>query len=110
MGQKLIYIGSSLLVFIFIICLSACKKEQPAPLAVANFYVSNNGCIAPCKLHFFDQSKNAVSWEWDFDNGFNSLLQNDSSQYNLQGYYDVKLSVWNIDGAKDSISKQVLIH
>lgn len=110
MSQITKYNGSLILVVVILFVAIACKKEQPAPLPVANFYVSNNGCIAPCKLYFFDQSKNVTSWEWDFGNGFNSLLQNDSSHYNLQGFYDVTLHVWNIDGAKDSISKQVLIH
>ena len=109
MSHKLHYIGSFIVTAI-IFCIISCKKEKPAPLPVANFYANNNGCIAPCKLYFFDQSKNVTTWEWEFGNGFNSFLQNDSSQYNLQGFYDVKLSVWNIDGAKDSIVKQVYVY
>ena len=90
--------------------LSSCKKEPPAPLPTANFFVSNNGCFSPCYLYFYDQSKNAVKWKWDFDNATYSNNPDDSSLYFNTGYYDVTLFVWNADDVKDSVIKTVLVY
>lgn len=88
----------------------SCKKENPAPLPTADFFVDNNGCVAPCYVYFYDQSMNATSWKWDFGNLFTSTTQNDSNKYNLTGFYDVTHWVWNIDGAVDSVVKTVQIY
>ena len=91
--------------------LFSCKeKEPPAPLPFADFHVSNNGCIAPCWLYFFDNSQNAVKWEWNFGNGFNSTTQNDSMLYNNLGYYNVTLWIENADGVRDSVTKEVMVY
>ena len=89
---------------------SSCKKEQPAPAAIANFFVGNNACVSPCWVYFYDQSANAVQWEWDFGNNFNSTTQNDSMLYNTTGFYDVELMVWNSDGVADSITKTIMVY
>jgi len=91
-------------------CWISCKKEPPAPLPFADFLVNNNGCVAPCKLYFYDNSLNAVKWEWNFGNGFNSFSKNDSNQYNLQGFYDVFLKVWNSDDVADSVIKTIYVY
>ncbi len=89
----------------------SCKKEPPpAPLPFADFFVSNNGCLAPCWIYFYDNSQNAVKWEWDFGNNFNSTTQNDSMLYQNQGFYDVTLRIENSDGVADSVSKEVFVY
>ena len=98
---------SFLKLLILSLILSSCKKEDPAPLATADFFVSNNGCIAPCMVHFYDQSTNATSWKWNFGNLFVSTTKNDSITYNLAGTYDVTHWVWNVDDVADSVVKTV---
>ena len=92
------------------IILSSCKKEKPAPLPFADFFVSNSGCVSPCWVHFYDNSTNAVKWEWNFGNGFNSTTQNDSMLYDETGLYDVELKVWNIDDSIDQVVKMVQVY
>lgn len=87
-----------------------CKEENPAPLPFADFHVESNGCLSPCWVKFYDNSLNAVSWEWNFGNGFNSTTQNDSMLYNTFGFYQVKLIVKNSDGVADSVTKEILIY
>lgn len=88
----------------------SCKKEAPAPLPIADFFVDNNECLSPCYLYFYNQSKNEVRYQWDFDNATGSTSENDSSLYFNTGLYNVKLSVWNADDIKDSVSKTVLVY
>lgn len=95
--------------FLFVLGLLSCKKDPPAPLPVANFFVDNNGCAAPCTLAFFDQSQHAVSWEWDFGNGASSTIQDDSIAYDSSGSYEVWLYIENSDNVRDSIRKNVFI-
>lgn len=99
----------STFVLIFILTF-ACKKETPAPLPFADFHASNGGCVSPCWVYFYDNSLNAVEWEWNFGNNYNSTTQNDSMLYQTTGLYDVSLRVKNADGVADSVTKEVLIY
>lgn len=83
---------------------------MPAPLPTANFYVTNNGCVAPCSLYFYDASENAVKWEWKFGNGLVSSTQNDTILFNEAGTYETWLFIWNLDAVKDSIHKTIHIN
>ena len=87
-----------------------CNDEPPAPLATANFFAENNGCLAPCYVYYYDASINAVKWEYSFDNGFTSQNPDDSSQYYDQREYNVKLKVWNVDDVVDSVTKVITIY
>lgn len=88
----------------------ACKKDPPAPLPVADFFVENNNCTAICSLYFFDQSENAEKWRWYFDNGLVSSKQDDTITYEYAGTFEVWLHVWNSDNVKDSVRKTVVIN
>jgi len=101
-----VFLGCALLSCFF----TSCKKEAPAPLPVANFFVDNNGCTAPCKIYFHNKSINAVKWEWNFGNGLHSSHENDSITYASSGNYDVWLFAWNTDNVKDSVRKQIHIN
>ena len=96
----------------FLCCqiIGGCKKEEPAPLPFADFLVENNESVAPSWLYFYDNSINAVEWELDFGNNFNSTSRNDSMLYSNQGNYYVKLIVKNIDGVADSVTKLVYVY
>ncbi len=95
---------------VFFLSLIACQKMPPAPLATADFFVDNNNCIAPCTVHFFDQSTNAFTWNWNFGNGLLSTSEDDSSNYDTPGNYEVWLNVFNADGVKDSVRKTITIN
>jgi PKD repeat protein len=111
MIRQLSYLSFAKAALLLILFISpSCKKEDPAPLATANFFVSNSGCASPCWVYFYDNSTNAVKWHWNFGNNFNSTLQNDSGYYNTPGSYDVELHVWNVDDVADSVTKTVMVY
>ncbi len=89
---------------------TSCKKEAPAPLPTADFYVGNAECLSPCYLYFYNQSSNAVSYSWDFDNNTGSNSENDSSLFFNLGVYNIELIVSNADGIKDSVTKTVTVY
>lgn len=103
-----------MLKYLPILCLSlalfGCNNEPDAPKPIANFYVDNAGCSADCWVYFYDQSKNAVAWEWDFGNGIFSNNQNDSITYGNPGLYNVTLKVYNADNVEDKITKQISVN
>lgn len=76
--------------------------------AVADF-------ISPSQLNldqqniiaFQDNSESAVSWVWDFGNGQTSTLQHPITTYSSQGSYLVTLTITDIGGCTDTISKVV---
>lgn len=88
----------------------SCKKDPPAPLPFADFFVSNNGCISPCYVYFYDQSLNAVSWHYNFDNNYSSTNADDSALFFNPGIYDVRLTVKNADNVPDSVTKQITVY
>ena len=65
---------------------------------VADFSVSNDNCTAPCDPGFVNNSMNAVSYEWDFDDGNTSLDETPTHTYDKAGIYDVKLTVTSDNG------------
>lgn len=95
---------------LILLSLLACKKEAPAPLPIANFFVDNSGCTSSCYVKVYDQSYNAQQWEWDFGNGITSQKQHDSVAYHTPGFYNIKLRVWNSDNVEDEIIKQIVVY
>ena len=93
--------------FVFLVAAHSCKKEAPAPLPTANFYVEGNGSVAPAYLFFYNQSINSATWKWDFGNGTTSILADDSCLFNSSGTYEVWLYSTNVDFVKDSVRKYV---
>jgi len=60
-------------------------------------FIGNYSC-APMIVEFTDSSNDAVSWNWDFGDGSNSILQNPLHVYNFPGYYSVDLTVTDVNG------------
>lgn len=88
----------------------SCKKEESAPLPIANFYAEVKNCINDtCVVYFYDNSTNNIDWSWDFGNGKQSTQANDSTIYYQLGNYEVTLKVKNIDGVVSSKVKTVQI-
>jgi gliding motility-associated-like protein len=48
-----------------------------------------------------------TNWQWSFGDGTTSTLQNTTHTYTASGIYNVKLVVTDINGCKDSISKNI---
>ncbi|HEX8515092.1 MAG TPA: PKD domain-containing protein [Bacteroidia bacterium] len=64
----------------------------------------------PCTdlFSFYDSSAVApVSWEWDFDDGGTSTLQNPTHLFAAAGSYDVELVTSTINGCSDTTTVQV---
>ena len=84
----------------------------------ADFEVTN-GCpgeslyFTDSPTIFADQSQGSgvaiVSWQWDFDDGSTSELQNPEHLYAAGGEYNVQLKVVNEEACVDSVTQTVII-
>ncbi len=72
-------------------------EETPCP--TASFSTQNNGCVGPCAITFINQSLNATSYHWDFDDGNESTDTNPVHTYQDAGSYSVTLTAI-IDGCQ----------
>lgn len=86
------------------------EQVQVNPTPTANFYSYEiNGPEGGDTVQFADNSINATSWLWDFDDpasgaANSSTEQNPLHVFNGNGSYDVSLIVSNIYGCTDSIT------
>ena len=55
-------------------------------------------CILPFNVSFQDNTTNAISWNWNFENGDSSNLQNPNIVFNTYDNFDVELTVTDING------------
>ncbi|MBI2257841.1 MAG: choice-of-anchor L domain-containing protein [Flavobacteriia bacterium] len=58
-------------------------------------------------IHFFDNSNNAISYFWNFDNGISSEEKNPIIQFNEVGTYNVTLIIEDELGCKDTVTKPI---
>lgn len=74
-------------------------------------FTANNltSCKAPFTTTFQDLSPGAVSWNWDFGDGVTSTLQNPTHTYNVEGSYNVTLSITDSKGCSNTITKNTFI-
>lgn len=86
----------------------ACTEQSGTP-PVADFFVYNVPCVAPCEVYFFDHSERAVSYQYNFGNGTSSNLQNDTVLYQSAGENLVELTVTAENGLSHSKKKNILI-
>jgi PKD repeat protein len=70
------------------------------PLPVARFRV-NDVCLGQACI-FKDSSENAVSYQWTFGDGNNSIFQNPTHTYTQLGTFTVRYAVESNDGCKDT--------
>jgi len=59
-------------------------------------------------ITFTNQSTNATSYSWDFDDGTTSTAENPTHVYSIDGTFNVQL-IASGDGGKDTISKDILV-
>jgi len=83
------------------------REETKQPVACFDFIPTSD--IAPGdNVTFTDCSTDAVSYEWDFDDGETSVTANPTHKFDESGTYDVKLVVTN-KNLKDEIIKEVVV-
>ncbi len=84
------------------------KSIVVVPQPIANFsYQSSNPDIDQSVL-FTSESKNELTYLWNFDNGITSTLKNTSYHFTEEGFYKVSLTAFNRI-CLDTISKMVHI-
>jgi len=69
---------------------------------VSDFTLTSVASCAPMVANFFDNSVDAISWNWDFGDGAYSTLQNPLHVYTTPGYFDVALTVFDANGCSNS--------
>jgi len=76
---------------------------------VADFDANPNPALVFENIFFTDQSTGApiASWFWDFDDGEGDNNQNTVHDYGIGGDYQVVLTVTDVFGCKDSVSKTI---
>lgn len=73
------------------------KFALSAPPTTASFTADpTSGCF-PVEVEFTNLSDNAISYDWDFGDGTNSITENPTHTYSVPGVYTVTL-VANTDG------------
>lgn len=61
------------------------------------------------KYDFTDASTGAVSWMWDFGDGYTATLQNPSHTYAADGVYDVVLTATSVTGFTDEYEVELTV-
>ncbi|MCW3083825.1 MAG: hypothetical protein JWP12_1191 [Bacteroidetes bacterium] len=72
----------------------------PDPLAIVT--ESGSGC-APLNVNFASEATTAISFEWQFGDGFTSTEQNPSHAFSNSGSYSVTLITTNMAGCSDTL-------
>lgn len=95
-----------LLILIIPFIATSCKKT-PDP-AIAEFTIQVNGDAEVGKeVHFVNTSRNAVSYDWNFGDGYGSSDENPDYIYNSTGKYTVTLTATGADGTKSEASADI---
>jgi gliding motility-associated-like protein len=82
-------------------------KIKPSPEADFDFNPSKITNLQPT-IAFRDKSINGISWEWLIGR-FSTIKQNPIYTFKDTGFYKIKLSVRNIEGCTDTISKLIYV-
>ncbi|MCZ2276719.1 MAG: PKD domain-containing protein, partial [Bacteroidia bacterium] len=73
--------------------------------AQADFSYSSNGTCYPVTVVFTDLSTNAVSWYWNFGDGYSSTLQNPTHVFHYPPSGPITLTITDNNGCTKTISK-----
>ncbi|NVN96027.1 MAG: PKD domain-containing protein [Bacteroidetes bacterium] len=98
---------------------NGCKDTVEIPVVVCSPFIHANFTFSSaCEksfTYFTDSSiintgNGILSWNWKFDDGSTSILQNPQHQYVNSGTYNVRLIVTGIFGISDTINKIVTVY
>ncbi len=96
--------------FILLVAVSAITFPAIANGPTADFSFNPQHPDVSSVIRFKDNSTgNIVNWTWDFGDGSYSYEENPVHYYGIEGIYTVTLTVTDINGSKDSISKEIKI-
>jgi hypothetical protein len=82
------------------------EKQADFSVSKDTLYLENNQSN---EVLFTDLSINAKTWNWDFGNGLQSSNANPKVKFTESGYYNVQLTVVNLEGCVSKASKKVLV-
>ena len=89
---------------------SVTRTVYVRPYPTVDFTAPNTiSCRAPFSVNFQDISPDAVSWQWNFGDGGTSTQRNPTHQYNAEGQYNVRLTITDTKGCRNSIIKSSYI-
>jgi PKD repeat protein len=92
-------------VWLFVLCsfFITCKDKEPIPEPIAKFsYSPSQNLEAPVTISFVNNSLNAISYEWDFDDGGSSTQSNPQHTFTNGGTYVVKLIAKGSGGSNET--------
>lgn len=89
---------------LIIVGTTACSKEKIVPTASFDFTITNLGVL------FNNKSTNAVSYRWDFGDGYGSSLQTPHHSYANETTYTVTLEATSSTGNKNITTRTVDIN
>ncbi|MEQ9405250.1 MAG: PKD domain-containing protein [Cyclobacteriaceae bacterium] len=90
-------------------CESAVVQQT---IAISDLPVADFSASSICSgetLSFVNQSTDAVSFNWDFDNGFTSTDANPEQLFSTPGLYNVSLTILNQFGCEHTVEKEVVV-
>lgn len=82
-----------------------------ANIGEVNFTINNenNSLLEQDLLLLSNNSKNAVSYHWDFGNGDTSTKAQPNYKYEIHGYYTVTLTITDAFGSTHQTSNEILV-
>ena len=86
---------------------SSCEKDEDSKDLKAAFTWELT--TDPGKVKFTNQSSNAISYEWDFDDGTSNTMANPTKTYNQNGTYVVTLKAFGEAGS-NSVMDTVIVN
>ena len=92
---------------------NGCTYSQTEQIEIHDFptvdFNVQNVCVGE-QLNLSGPAGAGYLYEWSFDNGASSTLQNPSTAYSLAGTYSVSLIVTNATGCQTNLSKDVTVN
>ncbi|OFY45572.1 MAG: hypothetical protein A2Z69_03675 [Bacteroidetes bacterium RBG_13_44_24] len=71
-----------------------------------NFRVSPALVMLPeQEVQLYNLSENGVIYLWEFGDGNTSTEYNPNYRYTSEGFYDIRLTVWTVNGCMDTLTK-----
>jgi len=89
--KKIVYISLFLSLLLF-----SCESDPDA-----YFSATPGDPVVGEDVYFNNESENAVSFEWDFGDGYGSDEANPVHSFNASGTFEVALKVWSENGLTD---------